>query len=434
LPHPSRPESAAPAADTLEVERLVAGGEGLARRTDGRVVFVSRAAPGERVEVAYTEWRREWARARVTSVLAPSPERREPPCPHYATCGGCQLQHLAYDAQRAAKAAIVADALRRVGGVEAAPPEVVAAPHEFGYRNRLSFVLRRRGGHLVAGFHAHGAPAQVHDIDACPLAEAPLARAWASLRGAWGPRAARLPDGPELRLTLRATADGRVGLAVEHGRGRGAPEALLETVTGLASVWGIDGAGRVRWQAGEPTLAERWGAAEIPLAGLAFVQVNREAAAALDAHVGAVCGEAKPGRAVDAYCGFGLRSLALARAGVETVGIDVDAHAIAWANDRAADEDLPARFQAARVERALVTALPNDLVVLNPPRAGVSREVAVALVRRPAGRVVYVSCNPATLGRDVRALSERYALVSCRAFDLFPQTAHVETVAVLERR
>jgi 23S rRNA (uracil1939-C5)-methyltransferase len=274
----------------------------------------------------------------------------------------------------------------------------------------------------------------VHDIDACPLAEAPLARAWASLRAAWGARASRLPGGRELRLTLRASAGGRVGLAVEHGRGRGAPEELLGAVTGLASVWGIDRAGRVRWQVGEPALAERWQDEEIPLAGLAFVQVNREAAAALDAHVGVVCGEAKPGRAVDAYCGFGLRALALARAGVETVGIDVDARAVAWANARAADAGLPARFRAARVERALATALPADVVVLNPPRAGVSREVAAALVRRPVGRVVYVSCNPATLGRDVRALSARYALVSCRAFDLFPQTAHVETVAVLERR
>ncbi|MBX6366172.1 MAG: TRAM domain-containing protein, partial [Gemmatimonadetes bacterium] len=129
----------------VHIRGIAAGGAGVGRLPDGRAVFVQRTAPGEEVEVRVVEERRRWARAELGRVLAPAPERREAPCPYYARCGGCTLEHLVYPAQLRAKAGIVADALRRIGGVTIEAPEVVASPREVRYRNRVSFTLLRLG-------------------------------------------------------------------------------------------------------------------------------------------------------------------------------------------------------------------------------------------------------------------------------------------------
>jgi 23S rRNA (uracil1939-C5)-methyltransferase len=360
-----------------------------------------------------------------------SPHRRDAPCPHYAECGGCQLQHIDYAAQLAARGGIVADALRRIARIDAPPIEVEPSPRELGYRNRVSFTLTRGGDRVTAGFHALEDAGRVVDIDACPLAEAPVNAVWSSLRENWGDGAALLPRGAELRLTLRATAAGRTGLAIEGARDAGEPAELLERVEGLDAVWVIGDHG-VLGYAGEESLSERWHGAEIPLAGTAFVQVNREVAEALDRYAREQCGEVAGRRVVDAYCGFGLRALALARDGAEVTGIDLDTHAISAAKSLASGSG--ARFVAGRTEDAIASLLPADVVVLNPPRRGVARPALAALAGRPPERIVYIGCDPATLARDLGALAQRFELSACRAFDLFPQTANVETVATLTRK
>jgi 23S rRNA (uracil1939-C5)-methyltransferase len=419
--------------EVLTIEAIAAGGDGLARAPDGRVVFVPRTAPGERVAVEYWEEHRQWARGRVSRIVEPGPGRREPACPHYAACSGCQLQHLEYATQREAKAKIVADALRRLGGIEVPEPNVAPATLEFGYRNRVTFLLRREGAHVAAGYHGFPDSSAVIDIDACPLAEPPINQAWSSLRSAWGPLADRLPRGDELRLTLRSTTDGEVGLAIEGGEGDGQPDDLLEAVEGLASIWRLDRKGDADWYVGKATLADAWGDHTLQIAGTTFVQVNRDVAAKLEAYVREQIGEPSGMRVVDVYCGFGHRALELAWAGSRVVGIDNDRHAIAMASAAAAESGAPARFVAANAEVALARELPTQLVILNPPRRGIEKRVVEALVRKPPARIIYVSCDPATLARDVKALSGTFAVGACRAFDLFPQTAHVETVVTLER-
>ncbi len=420
--------------ERLEIERIVAGGDGLARRPEGPIVFVPRTAPGERVEVEVVERRRQWARARLLQVLQAAPQRRQAPCPHYDACGGCQLQHLEYSAQLTAKAGIVAENLRRLGGIDVDRPEVAPSPAQLEYRNRVTFVLRRAGATLAAGFHAFESPADVVDIPSCPLAEPPINRAWSALRSAWGPNASRLPAGVELRLTLRATSAGGVGLAIEGGSGRGEPEALLEDVEPLDAVWAIDRAGGVEWFAGRPALEERWGNHRVPLAGLAFLQVNRGMASVLEAYVHERGGDLGGRRVVDAYCGFGLRALELAQHGARVVGIDSDAEAIGYAQRGAVAAGLAARFVAMQVERALAGELPADLVVLNPPRRGIAAPVIGALLAQPPSRIIYVSCDPATLSRDLKALDSAFEPIDVRAFDMFPQTAQVEVVASLAVR
>jgi 23S rRNA (uracil1939-C5)-methyltransferase len=416
----------------VRIDSIAAGGEGVGRLPDGRVTFVHRTAPGDLAEVELTERRDRWTRGRLLRVEEPSLERREAPCPFYARCGGCTLEHLEYGAQLRAKARIVADALTRIGGIPADPPEVVPSPREFRYRNRVSFALRRaEHGRVEAGFHALGAPDEIVDLGgACLLPEEPVARVWDALRAAWGPDARRLPSGERLRLTLRASAQGEVSLLVEGGYSPGRPEELIEAVPGLVSVWHRPREAAAELIAGAPGLPETWGDETVELSGTAFLQVNRGAAALLEAHVAALAGEVAGLRIVDAYCGVGFHARRFARAGATVVGIELDPQAVEEAS-RAAPEG--ARFVEGPVEALIRAELPADLVVLNPPRAGVDAEVAGALAESPAPRVIYISCNPATLARDLKRMAGAYRLESVRAFDLFPQTAHVETVALLTR-
>jgi 23S rRNA (uracil1939-C5)-methyltransferase len=234
-------------------------------------------------------------------------------------------------------------------------------------------------------------------------------------------------------LTVRATAAGEVGLALEGGEGLGEPNELLESVAGLSAIWSVDDAGAVDWYAGAPVLADRWGTHEIVIAGTAFLQVNREVAAKLEDYVRAQCGDVSGLRVIDAYCGFGFRALELSWAGARVVGIDADHGAISVARSAAAESGAAARFHAHEVERALAWELPVELVLLNPPRRGLGAEVVGALLKEPPARVIYVSCDPATLARDLKGLAELYHIVACRCFDMFPQTVHVETVVTLER-
>lgn len=415
----------------VRIDAIAAGGEGVGRLEDGRVIFVHRTAPGDLAEVQPVQEQKRWARGRLLRVVEPSPERREAPCPHYARCGGCTLEHLGYEAQLRAKAGIVRDALARIGGLEVTALPVTPSPLEFRYRNRVSFALRRLGrGSVVAGFHELGRPDRIVDIGAaCLLPEPPIADVWGRLREAWGPDARRLPSGERLRLTLRATAAGEVALLVEGGYAPGEPDELIAEVEGLAAVWHRPGAAPAEWLAGAPGLAETWGDESLELGGTAFLQVNRSAAALLEAHVLERIGDPDGLGIVDAYCGVGLHARRLARAGAHVVGIESDVSAVeaAWA---AGVEG--ATYEAGAVEDLLSGHLPADVVILNPPRAGVAPQVADALLAAPPARIVYVSCDPATLARDLRRLAPGFRLADVHCFDLFPQTAHVETVAVLE--
>lgn len=415
----------------VEITGIAAGGAGVGRLPDGRAVFVHRTAPGEVVEARIIETKRRWARARPTAILEPAPTRRPAPCPHYARCGGCTLEHLEYEAQLRAKGAIVAETLRRIGGIDAPPPDVVPSPQEFRYRNRLSFtLLRPGGGRVVAGFHELDRPDRIIDItEACLLPEAPLAVAWGRLRAAWGRNANRLPSGRRLRLTLRTTAKGEVALVIEGGYAPGRPAELMERVPELTAIWHRPAAGAPEpvLLAGDEALRETWEDEELELSGAVFLQVNRGAAALLEAYVVERAGDAAGRRIIDAYCGIGLHARRLARAGAEALGIERDVRAVSAAREGAPDG---ARFVAGAVEELLPDALPADLVILNPPRTGLDPAVPEALNARPPAQLLYVSCDPATLARDLARLTA-FRLASLRCFDLFPQTAHVETVAEL---
>lgn len=402
----------------LAIDAIAAGGDGVARH-EGRVVFVPRTAPGDVVDVKLTAKPSDrFARGLLRGVVSPSPMRITPPCPHYDgdRCGGCQLQHVEYGAQLDAKATMIADAFDRIAKRPIARPEVRRAAREWRYRSKLTMAIRFRDGRWFIGMHPYDAPAAIFAVSDCLITDERVVAAWRDIAAA----TAHLPRALQLRGAVRQLADG-VSFTLEGASQWPTHQRFLAAVPVVRQLWWIpQGAAR-------RLLADRQSSAT---AGASFVQINADVAAEMHAHViGATMAHA-PRHAVDAYAGAGDTAVALAGHGLQVTAIEVDADAARQCANR-----LPAgsRCVTARVEDALDRTLPTDVVILNPPRAGVEARVT-HMLDAEAGRVraiVYVSCNPATLARDVARLPQ-WRVVGVTAFDMFPQTAHVETVCELE--
>ncbi len=419
--------------EELRVESLAFGGDGVAHRADGQVVFVRRSAPGDRLLARIERDRGSYAQATPVRLLEHGAVRSDPDCGYYERCGGCQLQHVTIEGQREAKRAAVGDALRRIGGIEIVVPPLVHAGRPFGYRNRVTFTLRRQGDRLVAGYHAATDAATITDVDDCPLAEAPVRQAWASLRAGWGPVAQALPAGEELRVTLRGSSIGEVSLFIEGGRpGKpGEPDAVAEAVSALRSYhWRADGAPRMLL-AGSPSLRDRWRGFDFVLGPESFLQVNRAVAERMETYIDDSLGDVAGVRVLDLYAGTGSRALAWAAKQADVSACEVDGEAVESGRRAARAAGLSLDLRQGRVEDLLSELLPAQVIVVNPPRRGLSASVTDTLADCGARLLVYVSCDPATLARDVARLGDRWTVEGVQPFDAFPQTYHVETVALL---
>ena len=412
---------------TIAITSLAAGGSGVGRLPDGMTVFVPRTAPGDEVLLGELRRKRRFALAVAADVVRAGPGRVAPPCPHFERdrCGGCQWQHLAMTAQHEAKRRIVGDALRRLGRLDVADPDLVPSPRALGYRATITLTVRRTASRTIAGFHDARDPSRVFALDACLIARDEVAAVWRAVRG----RLDALPEGDDVRLKLRLDDDGGLHVIVEGGT-RAWTEAgpLLDAVTaaGLeATIWWRPAGGAVRRMAG---LAADSGAA-------AFAQVNPDVARQLREAV--LASAAPPGqtaRVLDLYAGSGDTALPLAAAGLEVIMVEAEERAVQRAEARARERGVQLRCIAARVEDVLAGLLPADVVIVNPPRTGLAAEVTDVLGGVPPRRLVYVSCDPATLARDLaRLAAASFQVMSVRAFDMFPQTSHVETLVVVER-
>ena len=419
----------------VRIDAIGSDGAGVGRAPGGRVVFVPRTAPGDLAVVEVVRSRPRWLRARLLEVRNRAKGRRDAPCPYFDGCGGCALQHLGYPDQLAAKGRMITDALARIGGQRSLPPLTMhPAPDRTRYRNRITLgLIRLPGERVLAGFRRLERPGEIINVDGrCLLPESPIAVAWDALRNRWGTGARKLPAGRTLRLTLRGSAVGRVMLLIEGGSGSGDPGHLRRHVPGLLSIWhrprGRGGA--LRLLAGEAALRDRWHGEDLDIGPDVFLQANREGAAALQGEVVRLAGRINGKRVLDAYSGYGGLGRRLARAGAQVVAIDEDPGAARMART------LPeGRFQqlVGTVEERLREALPTDIVILNPPRIGARNGVMEAIGEAEPARIIYMSCDPATLARDIRRLGRGYQIVRLHGFDLFPQTSAVETVAVLQQ-
>ena len=399
----------------LRIDSIAAGGDGVGRR-DGMVVFVPRTAPGD---VARTRAQRHdrLMRGRLLDLVERSPLRADPPCRHYVDdrCGGCQIQHLLYEVQLEAKAGIIRDAVVRIGKVSVDKPSVDPSDKQWRYRAKLTLALRERSGRWIAGLHRFDST-EVFELQDCLITDQRVLHAWKLVLA----QQRLFPDARELRGAVRLLESG-FSFALEGATEWPEHDEFFDAVPSMVELWWepIDKSRRL--------LASRGGDS----AGAAFVQVNPSVAARLrDWVVSRACAVA-PKTAVDAYAGTGDIALELSSRGATVTAIEVDRDAARVASSR-----LPkgSTVLTARVEDALPGALPSDVVILNPPRAGVHERVAEILKPRAEGRgpraVIYVSCNPATLARDIQRL-EGYRIQSIRGFDMFPQTSHVETVCEL---
>lgn len=378
----------------LRVESVGAGGDGVGHAPDGRVVFVPWTAPGDRVRVRVTDAGRRFLRAQVEELLEPGPDRVPPPCPVFGVCGGCRWQHLRYEAQVAAKRRILEDALSRIGGLRLdAPVELVPSPRAYGYRQRARVVAE--GGRV--GFRR----ARSHELcptERCAVLVPPLEAALAGL-------ARSRPADGEWELLAQDDGHVRVTPLTTPGRASRAPV--------------------------------RHGDEQLEVSGGVFVQAN---AALLDALVEAVARAAGSGdAALDLFAGAGAFTLPLARSFRRVIAVEADARAARDLRHNLSAAGLEhASVTRSRVDRALrtpaVLASRWDVVVLDPPRTGLDRASFDALTALDAVRLVYVSCDPATLARDLGRLAARgFRLEGVRGFDGFPQTPHVEAVARLVR-
>lgn len=426
----------------LTIDSIAAGGDGVGR-AEGLVVFVPRTAPGD---VALVDWSASgrFGRGRVRTLESESPFRVLPPCEHYARekCGGCQLQHMTYAAQLDAKGAIVRDALERIGKRPVAQPPVRPSADQWRYRRKLTLAMRRRGDSWIAGLHPYDAPGRVFDLRDCPITHESVLASWREVMMA----ADDLPRAPELRGAVRLS-EGGTSFMLEGGARWPRAERFFERAPSLRALWWVrEGAERAELlarRAAAPAAGGGAGAtepADEPLPaddgdddagapGASFEQINAAVAAELRDYVLQRVAAHSPRSVVDAYSGLGELAVALASSELRVTAIELDTAAAAWCGKLLPAES---RSIAARVEDALPSALPADVVLLNPPRGGVDGRVTSELQDGAASTsaIIYVSCNPATLARDLSRLP-RWRIASLVAFDMFPQTAHVETVCEL---
>lgn len=385
---------------SLRTESLAFGGACLAHLDDGRVAFVAFAAPGERVEAEVERVHPDYIEARAVAVLEPSPDRVAPRCPLFGQCGGCQLQHLSYPAQAAAKEAIVREQLRRIGGLEpAAVRPIVAAVDPWAYRNHLRFSTGKKFGDV--GF-IHRRRRSLLKVEECPIADP-----WVN----------------DLLPHLQGRGRGLHQVQVRHSAATG-DFLVSPPILGLPVA------------TGQESYRERLAGHEFVVSANAFFQVNSAQAE----EMARLVGESLPPRGrllVDAFAGVGTFAVIFADRFDQVLAIEesIPATRDAVANIGATPN---IAIRAGKVEDILPTldASP-DAVLLDPPRPGCAPAVLAAILRFRPGIVVYVSCNPATFARDARVLVDGgYTLERVTPIDMFPQTGHIECVGrfVMEGR
>ncbi|HXR31506.1 MAG TPA: 23S rRNA (uracil(1939)-C(5))-methyltransferase RlmD [Solirubrobacterales bacterium] len=427
----------------LEIESLAFGGRGVAR-SEGLVVFVAGALPGDRVRAEITKAKKRFAEGRTIELLQPGAERIADVCMHEGEpCPGAPWQGLPYERQLSYKREQVDEALRRIGGLEDFElEEIEPAVEQWRYRNKLEYSFGERDGEPVLGFHARGRWDLIVDVDDCRLASERgnaarnAVRDWARLE-AVPPYDARARQGVLRNLVVREgwrTGQIQTRLVTSAARFPKPPVDLHTAIEGDSG--GTDGPTGVL---GEERLREELCDLRLEMSHGAFFQTNTEMAERLYATAAEYAGLNGRERVFDLYCGIGTIGLTMAKQAGEIWGLEIVPEAIADAERNAEQNRIEnARFVAGSartgVRPLIEQAGKPDVVVVDPPRAGLSQKIVRRLIECEAKRVVYVSCNPTTLAPNAAQLVEAgYTLRRVKPVDMFPQTPHIECVALLEK-
>src|SRR3954470_23603318 len=441
----------------LRLDSLAYGGNGVAR-ANGFVVFVRRGLPGDLVRARVTKVKRNHAEAITVDLLEPGSVRVDAPCEHFPACGGCRFQDLAYAAQLDAKEAQVRDALTRLARIAEPPLEpIVPAESPFFYRNKMEYSFTRTEEGPALGLHRAGRWDEVLDIERCWLTTE-LGNAIRETVDAWA-REERLEaydqgDGtgslrPPLIREGRNTGQALVQLVTAKGE-RFERDHLVETLQRFPEVrsihWSVNDTPaeitnlptELLW--GEDAIEEELGGLRFRVRPNAFLQTNSAMAERLYGLAREAAGLTGGETVWDLYCGIGTIGLSLARDALTVWGIEVSEESVACALENADLNGISnAAFFAGNVGQVLQELLDRagepDVVVVDPPRAGLAGKALKRVGEIGAPRLVYVSCNPTTLAGDVKQLASQwgYRLVRARPVDMFPHTPHVETVSLLLR-
>lgn len=451
-----------------DITAVAFGGKGIAR-LDGMAVFVPQAVPGDRVRMEITRRKKSYAEARVLELLAPSSDRVDPPCGHAGSCGGCTWQFLRYEKQIEYKRQHVAESIEHIGGLHGVPVHpTIPSPLTWGYRNKMEFTCSDRRWLLphelddpgadrsfALGLHVPGTFDKVLDTEACLLQPEAGNRILADVRDA-----IRRSGRPVYGLRSHVGFWRFVVLRNSAAYGRWmvnlvtaaeAPDALqplaerlmqrfpeIESVVNnvTARKAGIAVGETERLLAGRPVIRDRIGRFEFEISANSFFQTNTRAAERLYETVAAYAALTGGETVLDLYSGTGTIPIFISDRCREAVGIELVESAVADAGRNCAINDVRnCRFIQADVRHALAgLELRPEVAIIDPPRVGMAEETIAQVLRMAPARLVYVSCNPATLARDLRLLSAGYEVREVQPCDLFPHTFHVEAVARLERK
>ncbi len=398
----------------VDLTTLVYGGDALGRLPDGRAVFVPYALPGERARIRLVEEKRGHARAELVEILRANPERIPPRCVHFGVCGGCHYQHLPYEKQLEVKTGILREQLERIAGITPVLSPIVPSPQTWHYRNAIQFSLNPEGR---LGFQRAGSHSLV-PIRECHLPEQILSELWPHLNFE--------PGSSIQRVELRAGMDEDVLVTLEGDDPQPPPFEVDFPVSAVH----IGPAGAMVLAGDDHTLVEILGRIFRVSAG-AFFQVNTLQAEAMVTHLAELISLKPIHTALDIYCGAGLFSAFLAPRVEKLIGIELSPEACADFAVNLDEFEHVELYQGPAEQVLPALKIEVDLVVVDPPRAGLERSVLEALLKIAPPLLIYVSCDPATLARDTRRLLEGgYHLQQITPFDLFPQTYAVESISV----
>lgn len=418
-----------------EVTTLAFGGNGIIRH-EGMVVFIPFTAPGDIIKFRITKSKKGYAFGELVEVIHPSSQRITPKCPYFGRCGGCQLQHLNSAAQEGYKRLCVEDSLKRIGNlsIEKVPEVISKKPWE--YRRKITLSLQVREETIEAGYI--GVDNRSHIVvERCPIFVSDEDDVIRDLQQVLK------------KLTPPPHWDGKVSILKSNENSYLFHFQLSEFPAQFSAVIKESLLKYQKWSGVLATTATETLAfgdvhSFVDIEGLsftfspkAFMQNHPELSLDIYRQITQTAASLKPKRALDLYCGVGISSLLLAKEGITVTGVESNTEAVSLAEQNAKANHLSAIFLKASVEdviRGLLAKSQPDLVIVNPPRTGLDSKVTQALLASSCKWIIYVSCMPPTLARDLRILSERFQLQSVQPYDMFPQTAHVETVVLLTKK
>jgi 23S rRNA (uracil1939-C5)-methyltransferase len=425
------------------VESIAFGGEGILRY-QGLVVFLPFTAPGDEVLFEILRQKKNYALGKVLQIITPSALRTAPACPHFGYCGGCQLQHLEYPAQLEIKRKFIKDAFSRIAEAQVKIGPIIPAEKCWAYREHVRLTVRSDEGKLKAGYIGHDHNSFI-PISECPIfvdSLNPILSEIQNLLSEWKsttiPSSLRLfkrqdrfllifyfpsllssEEIKQIREALHKSPHWEgIILSDPHHRSSSLsafPDSMLEETNYSIEVEGL----------------------KFRFSPLGFIQNHLEQSVLMYRYILEQV-QATTQSALDLYCGIGITSLLLAQRGIKTLGVESHSDTVTMAKQNARENSTPlAEFYCGKVEDLLGKLFKKgrfDLVLLNPPRIGLTHRVVSEIIRAKPQRLIYTSCMPATLARDIRFfIKNGYQISSAQGFDMFPQTTHVETVSVLDR-